>query len=195
MALRGFSILEMVIVIVLISVLMAFGITRLLPYIDEAERIGVLTLESRLRSTLMLVAAKRIAGGQAARIAELEGSNPMTLLLLAPANYVGELSSQDTKYAPRRNWYFNLATRRLIYNQGLPLGGTDKQEWAANPEFEIKVSFDDRNANGVFDPGTDEFFGVRLNRAAGGEWLAGKQQAGQLTQRFKAGRNASTSSY
>ena len=86
MAMRGFSILEMVIVIVLISVLMAFGITRLLPYIDEAERIGVLTMESRLRSTLILVAAKRIAGGQAARIAELDGSNPMSLMLQAPAN-------------------------------------------------------------------------------------------------------------
>ncbi len=182
---RGFSIIEMVIVIVLISVLMAFGITRLLQYVDEAERIGVLTLESRLRSTLMLVAAKRIAGGQAASIAELDGSNPMTLLLLAPANYVGELSSQDTKYAPRRNWYFNLATRRLIYNQGLPFGWTDEQEWAANPEFEIQVSFDDRNGNGVFDPGRDEFFGVRLNRAAGADWLAGKQQAGQLTQSSK----------
>ena len=119
----------------------------------------------------------------------------MTLMLQAPANYVGELSSQYTKYAPRRNWYFNLSTRRLIYNQGLPFGRTDEQEWAANPEFEIQVAFDDRNANGVFDPGTDEFFGIRLNRAAGGEWLAGKQQAGQLTQRFKAGRNASTSSY
>ncbi len=195
MAMRGFSIIEMVIVIVLIGVLMAFGITRLLPYVDEAERIGVLTLESRLRSTLMLVAAKRIAGGQAARIAELDGSNPMTLMLQAPANYVGELSSQYTRYAPRRNWYFNLDTRRLIYNQGLPFGRTDEHAWAANPEFEIKVAFDDRNANGVFDPGTDEFFGVRLNRAAGGEWLAGKQQAGQLTQRFKAGRNGSASSY
>ncbi len=54
---RGFSFLELVTVIAIIGILLAVAISRLLPYIDEAERIGVLTLESQIRSMLMLAAA------------------------------------------------------------------------------------------------------------------------------------------
>ncbi len=40
----GFSLLELVVVIVIISILVGVALNRLLPYIDEAERVGVLTL-------------------------------------------------------------------------------------------------------------------------------------------------------
>ena len=70
----GFSLLELVVVIVIIGILLAVALNRLLPYIDEAERVGVLTLESQIKSTLVTDAAKRIAGGRSASISELDGS-------------------------------------------------------------------------------------------------------------------------
>ena len=175
----GFSLLELVVVIVIISILVAVALNRLLPYIDEAERVGVLTLESQIKSTLMTSAAKRIAGGKAASISELDGSNPMQLMLETPLNYVGELRGYDENAVPRRNWYFDLNTRRLVYRTGRRFGWSDDDESMDNPEFEVRVAFDDRNGNGRFEPGTDELYGIRLQREAGAEWLVGRNSAGR----------------
>lgn len=172
-AARGFSLLELVVVIVIISILVAVALNRLLPYIDEAERVGVLTLESQIKSTLMTTAAKRIAAGKAASIADLNGVNPMVLMLEAPDNYVGEVGGADAGSVPRRNWYFDPDTRRLVYRTGRRFGWSGVQVMA-DPEFEVRVVFADRNANGLFEPGTDELYGVRLRREAGAEWLGGE---------------------
>lgn len=175
---RGFSLLELVVVIVIIGILLAVALNRLLPYIDEAERVGVVTLESQIKSTLMTAAAKRIAGGRAASISELDGSNPMRLMLEAPENYVGELRGDELSSVPRRNWYFDLQTRRLVYRVGRRFGWSDDQ-FMDNPEFEVRVAFDDRNGNGRFEPGTDELYGIRLQREAGAKWLVETGPAGQ----------------
>lgn len=169
---RGFSLLELVAVIVIIGILLAVAISRLLPYIDEAERIGVVTLESQIKGTLTLSAAKRIAGGKAASILDLDGSNPMHLMLEAPQNYVGERQSNESESVPRRNWYFDVNTRRLVYHKGRPFNSIGDRGSMDNPEFEVRVAYEDRDGDGSFQPGTDELYGVRLRRVAGAEWLA-----------------------
>jgi prepilin-type N-terminal cleavage/methylation domain-containing protein len=167
---RGFSLLELVVVIAIIGILLAVAIDRLLPYIDEAERVGVVTFESQLQSALMVAAAKRIAGGRAASVVEFDRSNPLQLMLEAPDNYVGEL--RDADGVPRRSWYFDLRTRRLVYHKGRPFGLQSDRDELENPEFEVRVAYTDRNGNGQFEPGTDELWGVRLLRAAGAAWLS-----------------------
>jgi len=175
----GFSLLELVVVIVIIGILVAVALNRLLPYIGEAERIGVLTLESQIKSMLLTSAAKRIAGGNAASISELDGSNPMLLMLETPENYVGELRAVDNNLVPRRNWYFDLDSQRLVYRIGRRFGWSNEVESMDNPEFEVRVAFGDRNSNGQFEPGTDELYGVRLQREAGVAWLDGREPARQ----------------
>ena len=170
----GFSLLELVVVIALISLLVGIALNRLLPYIDEAERVAVLTLEGQIRSTLLTAAAKRIASGRAASISELDGSNPMRLMLEAPRNYAGELRKQDRDSVPRRSWYFDLDSRRLVYRAGRRLVRDYDEQPQQDPEFGVRVAFEDRNRNGRFDPGADELYGVRLQREAGSGWLAGE---------------------
>ncbi len=173
----GFSLLELVVVIAIIGILLAVAMTRLLPYIDEAERVGVLTLESQIRSALMTAAAKRIAGGKSASIVEFNGSNPINLMLEAPGNYVGELQRSDVSSVPRRHWYFDLNTRELVYRQGRPFGLGSERDTMESPAFEVRVAFEDRNQDGRFEPGRDELWGVRLHRVAGSEWLARRAPA------------------
>ncbi|MGI9203520.1 MAG: type II secretion system protein [Woeseiaceae bacterium] len=169
----GFSLLELVVVIALIGLLVGIALNRLLPYVDEAERVAVVTLESQIKSTLLTAAAKRIAGGKAASISELDGSNPMHLMLEAPQNYAGELHRRDSDNVPFRSWYFDLDSRRLVYRIGRRFGWKNDDQALQDPEFGVRVAFDDRNRNGQFDPGADELYGVRLHREAGAKWLAG----------------------
>ena len=171
---QGFSLLELVVVICLIGTLMAVALTRLLPYIDEAERVAVLTLESQLRSSLVMAAAQRIVRGETADIATLNGSNPIALLLEAPANYVGERNASEQSQVPRRHWYFNLSNHRLAYRPGRPFGLRSPEASRDHLELEVHVAFDDRNGNGAFEPAADELHGVRLQRVAGADWLSGE---------------------
>jgi len=168
---HAFTLLEMVIVVVLIGILLAVAISRLLPYLDEAERVSVLTLESQLKNTLVMEAAQRIVRGQSASIAELDGSNPMALLLEAPDSYLGERKSGSR--VPTRHWYFDSGRRRLVYKTGKPYAPNGDDQIREDPQFEVRVEFADRDADGVFNAQNDELYGVRLLRMAGTEWLTG----------------------
>ena len=170
---RGFSLLELVVVIALISTLVAVAMNRLLPYIDEAERVAVLRVEGQLRSSLMMEAAQRIVRGQSATISALQGSNPVKFLLEPPKNYVGERLQREIDQLPTRRWYYEQDGHRLVYRLGAPFGLPVHDESAEDPAFEVQVAFADSNGNGLFEAQREEFYGVRLQRVAGSKWLSG----------------------
>ena len=172
----GFSLLELVVVIALIGTLIAVAVTRLLPYIDAAERVAVLRVEGQLRSSINMEAAKRIVRGQSASLSDLEGSNPIKYLLEPPKNYVGELLQREIEQAPTRHWYFEQDRQRLVYRLGAPFGLPLRDESLQDPAFVVRVAFADVNHNGVFEAERDELYGVRLQRVAGAQWLAGATQ-------------------
>lgn len=169
----GFSLLEMAVVIALIGILLAVAANRLLPWIDEAERVAVLSVEGQLRSTLTMEAARRIARGQSASIVELEGTNPVKFLLEPPKNYVGELQQQQAGQAPTRHWYFEADRHRLVYRLGAPFSRPLGDDTLQDPAFIVQVAYADMNGDNVFEASHDELYGIRLQRVAGDEWLAG----------------------
>jgi len=170
---RGFSFLELVTVILIISILTAVVLTRLLPYIDEAERVSVLRVEGQLRSTLMMEAAERIVRGRSATITELEGTNPVNFLLDLPKNYIGELKRPAVAEAPPRHWYFDVGSRHLVYRLGEPFAQRPMDESLQDPAFEVRVAYADLDGDGVYEASRDELYGVRLERVSGETWLAG----------------------
>lgn len=171
---RGFSLFELALVIAIISILVAVALDRLLPYIDEAERVAVLRVEGQLRSTLVMEAAQRIVRGESASIGELNGSNPVKFLLEPPKNYVGELDGRQAGGAPLRHWYFDRDAGHLVYRTGEPYALSASDPPDEDPAFVVQVEFFDSDGNGGFDASRDELYGVRLVRVAGAEWLTAR---------------------
>jgi general secretion pathway protein G len=168
---RGFTLLELIVVIVIISILVTAALNRFLPLIDEAERVSVLRLEGQLRSTLMMEAAQRIVRGEAASITDLERSNPVDLLAEPPKNYLGEFAAADYAQLEKRHWYFEEDHRRLVYHVGDALSGKENRSRWQNPAFVVRVAYQDNDGNGEFDVNGDELYGVHLERVAGARWL------------------------
>lgn len=158
---RGFSMLELVVVVALVAVLSGFLLVRVLPLIGQAERIAFLQTRQQIQSALLLEAAERVARGESATLAELTGENPMQLLLEPPANYFGTWSETGAALK-RRAWYYDPRENRLVYRPGRqakfdPLDGPDDR-------IELRVSFvyRDRDSDGLFNPSVDHFDGLRF---------------------------------
>lgn len=115
--------------------------------------------------------ARRVARGEYTTLTRLRGTNPIQLLLEPPHNYAGERSETEAAQAPLRHWYFDLGNERLVYRRGRPYALGHKNNEKSDPEYEVRVAFADNNDSGVFEPQRDEFYGIRLIRVAGGDWL------------------------
>jgi prepilin-type N-terminal cleavage/methylation domain-containing protein len=159
---RGFSLLEFVVVIVAIAILAGLLLDRVLPLIGQAERVAFLQTKQQLQSALLLEAAERVARGESRTIVSLAGTNPMNLLLEPPGNYVGERRSAGTGDLPRRSWYFDTERHRLVYLPGRearfdPLDGP-----AGRIELAVRFVYRDRDADGEYDASVDHFDGLSL---------------------------------
>lgn len=159
----GFSLLELVIVVIAVGLLAGVALDRLLPIIGRAQRAAFMQVKSQLSSALLLEAADRITRGETAALAELAGSNPMALLLEAPDNYLGVLDAEHGRAAPGHTWHYDAGRGVLVYRVGSytrfePLDGL-----ADRIELGVHLVYDDRDADGVFDAWFDRFEGLRLD--------------------------------
>jgi general secretion pathway protein G len=159
---RGFSLLELVIVIVIVSILMVMAISRLIALQVDAERVAMDTVIGTLRSAIGIKVAEHIVKQDIAGLRSLEGSNPMDRLAQLPDNYLGEKDGPDLSKLVDGNWYFDMRERSLVYlvrNQGFFSGGLISPPRA---RFQIRLVYSDRNRNGVYDPGIDAIEGLKL---------------------------------
>lgn len=171
MTARGFTLLELVIVIVIIGVLAGFLLDRVLPLIGQAERVAFQQVRAQVQSALLLEAAERIARGESGSLGELAGANPMSLLLQPPGNYLGERSSPRIDDLPRASWHFDTRDGRLVYRPGRQaeietLEGPDDRI-----ELAVSFAYRDRNGDGRFQPSVDNFDGLRLAPIYPFRWL------------------------
>ena len=167
---RGFSLLELVVVIVIISILLTVAVSRLLALQVDAERVAMETVAGTLRSAIGIKVAEHIVRQNIAGLKDLEGSNPMDRLAELPRNYLGELDGLDPSRLEDGNWYFDTRSRVLVYlvrNKGFFTGGLGDPPRAG---FAIRLVYADRNSNGVFDPGVDSVEGLRLVAVAPYAW-------------------------
>jgi prepilin-type N-terminal cleavage/methylation domain-containing protein len=166
----GFSLLELVIVIVIISLLMVLAVSRLLALMVDAERAAMETVTGTLRSAIGMKVAESIVKSKVRDLPAFEGGNPMALLAETPHNYLGELDGIDPAKLEDGNWYFDQQDRTLVYlvrHKGFFSGGLADPPRA---RFALRLVYSDSNGNGVFNPGVDELQGLRLGPVEKYSW-------------------------
>lgn len=111
----GFTLLEFLVVIIIISTLAAVLLDRLTFYQEAAEKAAMEQMTGNLRSALHMQIADKLVRGKGADIASLLNDNPMDWLAEQPSNYVGVRFAPQAKDVAGGNWYFDLKDKSLVY--------------------------------------------------------------------------------
>lgn len=112
---RGFTMFEMVVYILAASILFAAAFDRYREFPGEAERANFQAILAQLNTAVNLQMMRAIVSESYSRPSELEGGNPMDLMLTPPGNYVGAFNGVDVSTMPRRVWYFDESAQELVY--------------------------------------------------------------------------------
>ena len=157
---KGFTLLELVIVIVIVSVLALFALDRLWTLRVQAERAAVNTVAGNIRSALGLEVAKYALANELYKIAALDGSNPISILAQVPGDYLGEITDEES-VKKKGIWYFDSQSKVLVYRvQFEEYFKSDLN--APFIRFQVKLLYGDKNKNGKFDFKTDTIDGLDL---------------------------------
>lgn len=171
MAGRGFTLLELTVVIIIVSFLAVIAIARLLAIQVDAERVSMETVVGTLRSALGMTVAESIVRHNLPDLQALERSNPMERLAETPNNYLGAFDHPDPAGLEDGHWYFDKNAGELVYlvrNKAYFSGG------AADParaRFAVRLVYRERNGNGRYDVGVDTIEGLRLAPVEPYKWI------------------------
>lgn len=142
----GFTLLELVIVIIVAGVLAGALLDRLRSYRAQIETLAVSQVVSAIRSEMYLRHAHLIVQDRTAELARLAQENPMEWLGERPNNYAGSFERIEPESIAAGNWYYEKATNRLIYlpsESGQSVTGARKQL-----NFQVKLVNNKHNADG-----------------------------------------------
>ena len=121
---RGFTLFELIIVIVLVSMLATAAFGRFRSLQDAAEVAAVEANVAALRAALLIRSTELAAGNRWPEMVVLQRQNPFLLLETPPGNYAGE---SNENWAPG-HWYYVPGKSSILYvvQQGDDfLGGED----------------------------------------------------------------------
>lgn len=170
---KGFTLLEMVIVIVLIGFLGLIVIDRVWKYRVYAEDAAVTAIIGNLRSALGLEVAHLVVRGQSRNIALLKNTNPMKLLAQTPNNYLGKVKDIST-IKESGVWYFNENDHTLNYIVNYPENFISNVKGIKRTRHRLQVVYTDNNKNNRFDKYIDSINGLDLIALEPYKWLIKK---------------------
>ncbi len=142
---RGFSLLELAVVAVILSLLLGIFLNRLTFYQEAAERAKFEETLSVFKTALQIRLANLILERREGEAKVLEVENPTLWLSEKPTNYSGEYPQQPEPGA----WYFDVATRELVYVANLSRGlVTESRNSMKQLRFRVKITYQAIPVNG-----------------------------------------------
>lgn len=129
---KGFTLLELVIVIVIIVTLMGLFLNRALFYQEQAEKTAMEQVAGAIQSALIFQYGQIMTRGKPSDVVALADDNPMNWLQKKPGNYAGEFYDPTPLSVESGNWVFDLKSRDLIYvvrNANYFKPGKDGKKW------------------------------------------------------------------
>lgn len=112
---RGFTLIELAVVVCIVGVLAAMLLQRVWFYQDQAEKAAMEQVAGALQSALTMKYARLLTRGKESEITALVAENPMNWLAKVPSNYAGEYYDVTPRTVSPGNWTFDLKTRNLVY--------------------------------------------------------------------------------
>ncbi len=158
---RGFTILELIVVIIIISILGIFAIDRIFALRIAAEQASVKQIIGTIKSALGIEVARLALDGNMAGVAKLDKSNPMLLLSQTPNNYVGEKDKSNMINEPGV-WYFDKKQKELVYNVTYTENFKTSLKGSPRIRYRVKLIYNDHNKNKRFDARYDSIAGLDL---------------------------------
>lgn len=114
----GFTLIELVVVIVVLGILAAVAIPKLFSVTKEAEIASVNTMVSNLESAMSIYVSKQFTQGGAIAI-----HNPFDDLSNVPANYVGVLDPVTVANTANGKWAYRPSGNWIMYNPKASITG------------------------------------------------------------------------
>jgi prepilin-type N-terminal cleavage/methylation domain-containing protein len=112
---RGFTLIELIVVVCVIALLFGVALDRLMRYQELGERAAMEQNIAAINVALNMKFASLIVAGRGSAIEKEVGANPVDLLARPPENYLGPLYAPEPDQLPRRSWYFDQKTGDLVY--------------------------------------------------------------------------------
>ena len=112
---RGFTLIELVVVICIVALLFGVALDRLLRYQELGERTAMEQNIAVINVALTMKFAALMAAGRGPAIEKEVGANPIDLLARPPLNYLGALYAPEPASVPRGSWYYDRETGDLVY--------------------------------------------------------------------------------
>ncbi|MDH4285371.1 MAG: type II secretion system GspH family protein [Gallionellaceae bacterium] len=164
----GFTLIELVVTIAIVSVLAGILLNRVGLYQEQAEKAAMIEVASAIQTALVLQQGHLMARGAEAEITALATSNPMSLLAKQPPNYSGEFYDPSPQSVAPGHWFFDLKARELVYvlNRNSHFDpGPDEKNWV---RYRVNLADDTRNSP---SKPSQNLTGVIFEPTKGYRWL------------------------
>ena len=139
---RGFTLIELVVVIAIVVVMMGLFLNRAMFYVEQAEKTSMEGVAGAIQSSLTMQYGQILTRGKPSDAAALAQDNPMNWLQKKPRNYVGEYYDLTPLSVDSGNWAFDLKSRELVYivrNSSYFKPGKDGKKWV---RFHVATNYE-----------------------------------------------------